>query len=82
MLSQIEEFVNWVHRRNAQARTWRDYRNDLRQFAAVVGDCDPVLGHLPRDRPVHRPAAGEGLQTCHGQSPPGGHPGFLRLSGR
>lgn len=41
MLSQIEEFVNWVRRRNNQARTWRDYRNDLRQFAAVVGDCDP-----------------------------------------
>jgi site-specific recombinase XerD len=43
MLSQIEEFVNWVHRRNAQARTWRDYRNDLQQFAAIVGDCDPAL---------------------------------------
>jgi site-specific recombinase XerD len=42
MLSQIEEFVNWVHRRNAQARTWRDYRGDLTQFAAVVGDCDPA----------------------------------------
>jgi site-specific recombinase XerD len=42
MLSQIEEFVNWVRRRNNQARTWRDYRNDLRQFAAVVGDCDPA----------------------------------------
>jgi site-specific recombinase XerD len=42
MLSQIEDFVNWVHRRNAQARTWRDYRNDLSQFAAVVGDCDPA----------------------------------------
>ena len=33
MLSQIEEFVNWVHRRNAQARTWRDYRSDLSQHA-------------------------------------------------
>lgn len=43
MVSQIEEFVNWVHRRNAQARTWRDYRNDLQQFAAIVGDCDPAL---------------------------------------
>lgn len=42
MLSQIEEFVNWVHRRNAEARTWRDYRGDLAQFAAVVGDCDPA----------------------------------------
>ena len=42
MLSQIEEFVNWARRRNNQARTWRDYRNDLQQFAAVVGDCDPA----------------------------------------
>jgi integrase/recombinase XerD len=41
MLSQIEEFVNWIHRRNAEARTWRDYRGDLKQFVAVVGDCAP-----------------------------------------
>jgi len=41
MLSQIEEFVNYIHRRNTEARTWRDYRGDLRQFAAVVGDCAP-----------------------------------------
>jgi site-specific recombinase XerD len=38
MLSQIEDFVNWVRRRNPQARTWRDYSYDLAQFAAVVGD--------------------------------------------
>ena len=36
MLSQIEEFVNHIRRRNAQARTWRDHRGDLRQFATTV----------------------------------------------
>lgn len=41
MLSEIEQFVNWVRRRNPQARTWRDYRYDLNQFAAVVGDKPP-----------------------------------------
>lgn len=41
MLSQISEFVNWVRRRNADARTWRDYSYDLQQFVAVVGDCLP-----------------------------------------
>ena len=41
MLSQIDEFVNGVRRRNPQARTWRDYRNDLQQFAASVGDRPP-----------------------------------------
>lgn len=41
MLSQIEEFVNWVHRRNSEARTWRDYSYDLRQFLEVVGDRPP-----------------------------------------
>ena len=41
MLSQIEEFVNWVRRRNPEARTWRDYRNDLQQFFALVGERPP-----------------------------------------
>src|SRR5512133_2959856 len=41
MLSEIAEFVNWVRRRNADARTCRDYSSDLRQFAAVVGDQPP-----------------------------------------
>ncbi len=41
MLSEIQEFVNWVHRRNAEARTWRDYSYDLAQFAASVGDRPP-----------------------------------------
>lgn len=38
MLVEIERFVNWVHRRNPQARTWRDYGYDLRFFVRVVGD--------------------------------------------
>jgi integrase/recombinase XerC len=42
MLSEIEQFVNWVRRRNPQARTWKDYLFDLRQFAALVGDCPPA----------------------------------------
>ena len=41
MLSQIEDFVNWVRRRNPEARTWRDYSYDLQQFAAVTGDRSP-----------------------------------------
>jgi site-specific recombinase XerD len=41
MLSQIQEFVNWVRRRNPEARTWRDYSYDLRQFVEVVGDGEP-----------------------------------------
>ena len=42
MLSEIEQFVNWVRRRNPEARTWRDYSYDLRQFAASVGDRSPA----------------------------------------
>jgi site-specific recombinase XerD len=41
MLSEIERFVNWVRRRNPEARTWRDYGYDLRFFAQVVGDRPP-----------------------------------------
>ncbi len=41
MLSQIEEFVNWVRRRNPAARTWRDYGYDLRSFVETVGDRPP-----------------------------------------
>jgi site-specific recombinase XerD len=41
MLSEIEGFVNWVHRRNPQARTWRDYGYDLKQFVSMVGDQAP-----------------------------------------
>lgn len=38
MLAEIEQFVNWVRRRNPDARTWRDYQYDLQLFARVVGD--------------------------------------------
>lgn len=41
MLSEIEYFVNWVHRRNPEARTWKDYGYDLHQFVSVVGDRPP-----------------------------------------
>ena len=41
MLSEIEQFVNWVRRRSPNARTWKDYSYDLRQFAELVGDQPP-----------------------------------------
>lgn len=41
MLSEIERFVNWLRRRNPQARTWRDYNYDLKKFIAVLGDRSP-----------------------------------------
>lgn len=41
MLAEIESFVNWLRRRNPQARTWRDYRYDLLQFLELVGDRPP-----------------------------------------
>ena len=41
MLAEIDQFVNWVRRRNPEARTWKDYHYDLRQFAALVGDIPP-----------------------------------------
>jgi site-specific recombinase XerD len=41
MLAEIHAFVNWVRRRNPDARTWRDYAYDLAQFARLVGDCPP-----------------------------------------
>jgi site-specific recombinase XerD len=41
MLAEIDQFVNWVRRRNPEARTWRDYQYDLYQFAALVGDRPP-----------------------------------------
>jgi site-specific recombinase XerD len=41
MLVEIERFVNWQRRRNPDARTWRDYGYDLKQFVAIVGDVEP-----------------------------------------
>ena len=41
MLAEIQRFVNWQRRRNPEARTWRDYGYDLKQFVAAVGNVDP-----------------------------------------
>ena len=41
MLAEIECFVNWLRRRNPDARTWRDYSYDLEQFVTIVGDRPP-----------------------------------------
>jgi site-specific recombinase XerD len=41
MLAEINQFVNWVRRRNPTARTWKDYGYDLRKFTALVGDVPP-----------------------------------------
>lgn len=38
MIDETTCFVNWLRRRNPQARTWRDYGYDLSQFVATVGD--------------------------------------------
>jgi site-specific recombinase XerD len=38
MLSEIQSFVNWVRRRNPQARTWKDYQYDLNQVVTFLGD--------------------------------------------
>jgi site-specific recombinase XerD len=63
MLSQIADFVNWVRRRNPQARTWRDYSYDLQQFACVVGDRSPgEITHRDIDRFVNS-------QVAHGFKP-------------
>lgn len=43
MLVEIERFINWQHRHNAEARTWRDYTYDLKQFVDLVGDHPPGL---------------------------------------
>src|SRR5574337_998249 len=42
MLAEIERFINWQRRRNTDARTWRDYQYDLKQFVEVVGDGPPA----------------------------------------
>ena len=41
MVNEIHSFVNWLQRRNPQARTWKDYRHVLNRFRAVVGDKSP-----------------------------------------
>ncbi len=42
MLLEIESFVNWLRRRNPDARTFRDYRCDLKHFLRVVGNLPPA----------------------------------------
>ena len=42
MFKEIEQFVNWVRRRNPTTRTWRDYTYDLKQFVDVVGEREPT----------------------------------------
>jgi site-specific recombinase XerD len=42
MLAEIDRFINWVRRRNVEARTWRDYHYDLKQFVEVLGDGPPA----------------------------------------
>lgn len=42
MLTEIEQFISWIRRRNPQARTWRDYQYDLKQFAVFMHNRDPV----------------------------------------
>ncbi len=64
MLVEINRFVNWLRRRNPQARTWRDYSYDLKQFVAIVGDCPLSEVSLSDvDRFVSRQAA-RGLQPA------------------
>lgn len=41
MVNQIHSFVNWVRRRNTQARAWRDYRHVLNRLLKVTGDKPP-----------------------------------------
>ncbi len=67
MLAEIDVFVNWLRRRNPDAKTWRDrfgpqahtYRGDLKQFAEVVGDHPPgsVMFHDVDRFVMQRPEA-------------------------
>ena len=38
MKTDIERFINWVHIRSPQAKTWRDYQCDLNLFLRIVGE--------------------------------------------
>ncbi|MGE5463267.1 MAG: tyrosine-type recombinase/integrase, partial [Syntrophothermus sp.] len=44
MLSEIEQFIDWVRIRSPQAKTWRDYRCDLDLFVRIIGD--PNAGEI------------------------------------
>ena len=41
MVNEIQSFVNWLHRRNPQARIWKDYRHVLNRFKSIIGDKSP-----------------------------------------
>jgi site-specific recombinase XerD len=41
MVNEIHSFVNWLRRRNPQARTWKDYRHVLNRFKDIIGDKSP-----------------------------------------
>lgn len=65
MLAEIERFIHWVRVRNPTARTWQNYRSDLRQFAATLnGDRAPhTVTLLDVDRFITH-QAGRGLQAA------------------
>jgi site-specific recombinase XerD len=42
MIDEINRFVNFVRRRSPKAHTYQDYRCDLQQFLAIVGDQSPT----------------------------------------
>jgi len=69
MVSEIEQFINWVRIRSPQARTWRDYKCDLELFRAVMGNRDVEEIH-PKDVDgfVNYQVQRAGLQTKYGQS--------------
>ena len=72
MLAEIPPFVNWARRRNPAAHTWRDYRCDLEQFAAAVGEKPlAVVGFQDVDRFVTAQVE-RGLKPCHHQPAAGG----------
>lgn len=38
MVSEVQQFINWVQLRNPQARTWKDYSYDLKRFEESIGE--------------------------------------------
>ena len=74
MLAEIEQFVNWVRRRNPEARTWRDYTLRPRSVRCqLVGDCPPSQVTFRRSTTSstsRRPR----LSAHHHQPPLSGHP--------
>ena len=48
MLAEVERFIDWIRMRNPQAKTWRDYKCDLKLFIDVTDARRPQDMH-PRD---------------------------------